>query len=243
MGIFKLGAAQAPAVWLEPHRIHAEGASRPIGGLPTLDQLAQTLVALPQGPTAWIVDDLYCPSLILRDIVELPSGDEGRDAFFRWRFNQHLGLDTPHAVQGTPLGDGAWLLAGLPEALRDEWMQEATRLGRPIHSLIPRWLWLYNRLAPTRETPGMLLSLCPHPGGTYTGTLVAWGRTLTLLRQWSDPAPPETWTAERILPTSAFLQRESRTPSDLHVWGAPQWPAGPLPHHLMPAELPTLETV
>lgn len=243
MSLLRLGAAQAPAVWLEPHRIHAEGTTKPLAGLPTPDQLAQSLMALPSGPTAWIVDDLYAPSLILRDIVELPSGDEARDSFFRWRFSQHLALDTPHSVQATALGDGAWLLAGIAESLRDEWMHEGTHLGRPIHSLIPRWLWLYNRLAPSRETPGMLLSLCPHPGGTYTGTLAAWGRTLTLLRQWSDPVSPEVWNAERVAPTSAFLQRESRTPSELTVWGAPQWPAGPLPHQVLAAELPTVEAL
>ena len=243
MTLFKLGASQASVVWLEPHRIHAEGTSKPVTGVPTLDQLAQTLVGLPPGPSSWIVDDLYAPSLILRDIVELPAGDEARDAFFRWRFNQHLALETPHAVQALALGDGAWLLVGIAENLRDEWMQEAVRLGHPIHSLIPRWLWLYNHLAPSRETPGMLLSLCPQPGGTYTGTLVAWGRTLTLVRQWSEPATPEEWNNERVFPTAAFLQRESRPPSDLTLWGAPQWPAGPLPHQLLPSDLPTVEVL
>lgn len=243
MSLFKLNASQAPAVWLEPHRIYAEGSQKPLAGTPTGDQLAQALTALPLGPTAWIVDDLYAPSLILRDIVELPSGDEARDAFFRWRFNQHLALDTPHAVQGISLGDGAWLLAGISEALRDVWMQEASHLGRPIHSLMPRWLWLYNRLAPTRENPGLLLSLCPHPGGTYTGTLVAWGRTLTLLRQWSDPATPEVWNNERVTPSAAFLQRESRSPHDLTIWGATDWPTGTVPHKVLPMELPVLEAL
>lgn len=243
MPLFKLSATQAPAVWLEPHRIHAEGSQKPLAGVPTGDQLAQVLMALPQGPTAWIVDDLYAPSLILRDIVELPSGDEARDTFFQWRFKQHLALETPHAVQGFSLGDGAWLLSGISEALRNEWMQEAAHLGRPIHSLVPRWLWIYNRLAGNRETPGVLLSLCPHPGGTYTGTLAAWGRTLTLLRQWSEPASPEVWNTERVSPSAAFLQRESRMPSDLTIWGAPDWPAGYLPHRLLPMELPTLEAL
>lgn len=243
MSLFQLSATQAPAVWLEPHRIHVEGSQKPLNGIPSGDQLAQALLTLPQGPTAWIVDDLYAPSLILRDIVELPSGDEARDAFFRWRFNQHLALDTPHAVQGFSLGDGAWLLAGIPEALRDQWMQEATQVGRPIHSLIPRWLWLYNRLAPSQEAPGLLLSLCPHPGGTFTGTLVAWGRTLTLLRQWSEPATPDVWNAERVAPSAAFLQRESRAPHELSIWGASYWPTGSVPHKVLPMELPTLEAL
>lgn len=243
MRFFSLSATQAPAVWLEPHRIHVEGTQKPLAGVPTGDQLAQALIALPAGPTAWIVDDLYAPSLILRDIVELPSGDEAREAFFRWRFNQHLALEAPHAVQGFSLGDGAWLLSGIAETLRDQWMQEAAHLGRPIHSLVPRWLWIYNRLAATRQTPGLLLSLCPHPGGTFTGTLLAWGRTLTLLRQWSEPAPPEVWNAERVSPSSAFLQREGRTPSDLTIWGATDWPAGLLPHRVLPMELPAQEVL
>lgn len=243
MSFFSLGASQAPVVWLEPHRIHAEGMSKPLGGPPTSDQLAQTLMALPSGPSAWIVDDLYAPALIMRDIVELPSGDEARDAFFRWRFNQQLALDTPHAVQATSLGDGAWLLAGVEETFRNDLMQEAAHLGRPIHSLVPRWLWLYNRLAPARETPGMLLSLCPQPSGTFTGTLAAWGRTLTLLRQWSEPATPEIWNHERVIPTLAFLQRESRPPADLTIWGAPHWPSCPIPHSILPGDLPSVEAL
>ena len=46
MSLFKLGPSMAPALWLEPHRIHTEGASKPLAGVPTLDQLAQALMAL-----------------------------------------------------------------------------------------------------------------------------------------------------------------------------------------------------
>lgn len=243
MSLFNLGTREASLLWLEPHRIHADAHDRPLAGPPTEDQLAQALTALPEGPTGWVVDDLYAPSMVLRDIVDLPAGDEAKEAFFRWRFNQHLALDTPHAVQALNLGEGAWLLAGMPESLRDAWTQEAMRMGRPIHRLVPRWLWLYNRLAPKQETPGLLLSLRAHPGGLYTGTLVAWGRTLTLLRQWSDPASPEQWNLERILPTAAFLQREARTPHALWIWGAAQWPEGSIPVHVLPQDIPAQEAV
>lgn len=243
MSGLSLRSIPAQVLWLEPHRILSEHHQKPLSGLPDPDQLAQALLALPEGPTYWVVDDLMAPAALLRDIVELPSGEEAKDAFLRWRYSQHLALEGPQAVQGLFLGEGTWLLAGLPEALRDQWTQEAMRLGRPIHALVPRWLWLYNRLAPTLEAPGMLLSLCPHPGGTYSGTLVAWGRTLTLLRQWSEPATPAQWNQERVLPTATYLQRESRAPQELWIWGATSWPAAAIPHHLIPQDIPAQEAL
>jgi hypothetical protein len=57
---------------------------------------------------------------------------------------------------------------------------------------------------------------------------VAWGRTLCLLRQWSEPLAPEGWIEERIAPSGAFLQRESRTPQQLFIWGASAWPESSL---------------
>jgi hypothetical protein len=189
------------------------------------------------------VDDLWGPSLLLRDIVTLPAGTDAREAFFRWKFSQSLALEAPHSVQALDLGDGVWLLAGIREELRESWLQMSVRLARPLHSLLPRWLYLYNRLAPSRELPGMLLSLCPHPGGGFTGTLAAWGRTLTLLRQWADPADPETWQQERVLPTAAYLQRDSRPPQELWVWGTGSWPEPGLPLHIIQPEIPTQEAL
>jgi len=58
---------------------------------------------------------------------------------------------------------------------------------------------------------------------------VAWGRTLCLLRQWAEPLDPEGWIEERIAPSAAFLQRESRTPQQLFIWGATAWPESNLP--------------
>jgi hypothetical protein len=238
-----LKATPASLVWLEPHRIIAGGKSRPLDGLPGEDRLGPILAELPQGPTAWIVDDLWGPSLLLRDIVTLPAGTDAREAFFRWKFSQSLALEAPHSVQALDLGDGVWLLAGIREELRESWLQMSVRLARPLHSLLPRWLYLYNRLAPSRELPGMLLSLCPHPGGGFTGTLAAWGRTLTLLRQWADPADPETWQQERVLPTAAYLQRDSRPPQELWVWGTGSWPDPGLPLHIIQPEIPTQEAL
>jgi hypothetical protein len=60
--------------------------------------------------------------------------------------------------------------------------------------------------------------------GRYSGTLAAWGRTLCLLRQWTEPLDPQGWNEERIAPSAAFLQRESRSPQQLFIWGAPAWP-------------------
>ena len=110
-----------------------------------------------------------------------------------------------------------------------------------MRSLQPRWLWLYNRLAASREVPGMLLSLCPASGGTYTGTLAAWGRTLTLLRQWTEPASPAAWVQERVLPSAAWLHRESRSPHELLVWGAPGWPDCGFPCRILDPAIPARE--
>jgi hypothetical protein len=197
---------------------------RPLSGFPTEDQLAQALAALPQGPTRWVVEDLWTPSVLLRDLTELPKGAEAQEAFFRWRFNQSLALDTPHFVQSLEVESGVWLASGIPEERREAMLQLGLRLDRTVHSLMPRWLYLYNLLAPSLDLPGILLSLSPTGSGRYAGTLVAWGRTLCLLRQWTEPLDPEGWIEERIAPSAAFLQRESRTPQQLFIWGASTWP-------------------
>lgn len=228
-------------VWIEPHRLLAGGRSRPNAGLPTEDQLAQVLSALPAGPTSWVLDDRWCPSLLVRNLVDLPSGAEPREAFFRWRYTQSLALQGNWSVQALSLGEESWLLAGISAETRESWLQLALRLQRPIHALMPRWLWAYNQLAPSREAPGLLLSLCDEGDGTYSGTLAAWGQQLTLLRQWPEGLNPEGWWAERILPSLAFLQRDARVPQELMYLGAPTWPDGPLPCRRFPSEIPTQE--
>jgi hypothetical protein len=230
-------------VWLEPHRVYAGGQFHPLAGVPAADDLARILATLPFGPTSWVVDDGWIPTLLLRDIVEIPQGAEARESFFRWRYSQDLLLEGPQFVQPLALEDHAWLLAGMPQPQRDAWVQTASAAGRSMRSLVPRWLWLYNRLAPAQEVPGMLLSLLPQGGGTFTGTLAAWGRSLTLLRQWTDPAPAEVWNQERVLPTIAYLQREARAPHALHVWGASHWPPCGLPAHILPSGIPTEESL
>ena len=230
-------------VWLEPYRVHAGGQYRPMADFPSEDQLAQAVSSLPQSPTKWIVDDLWAPALLLKDFLELPTGTEARENFLRWRYAQHLGLEEPQSVQATEVEENSWLLVGMPQALRESWLQLALRLRRPIHALIPRWLWIYNRLAPTRNGPGMLLSLCPNEDGQFTGTLAAWGRTLTLLRQWNEPMSAETWMEERVHPTAAYLQRENRSPQELLVWGAREWPESSLSTHLLPCEIPSQEAL
>jgi hypothetical protein len=190
-----------------------------------------------------VVDDLWAPSLLLKDVVELPKGIEAREAYFKWRFSQGLALEAPQSVQSLQLGEGSWLLAGVSEELRETWVQLGLRLGRPIHALVPRWLWVYNRLAPVQDVPGILISLSPVGGGKYTGTLAAWGRNLVLLRQWTDPAPPEIWMIERVLPSAAYLQRDGRPPQQLWIWGASSWPEGPLPTHLLQPDIPVQEVL
>jgi hypothetical protein len=243
MSTVRLGAKQASVVWLEPHRVHAGGQARPLTGPLTDLSLAKALEHLPAGPTHWVVDDAWIPSLLIRDIVEVPAGTEAREAFFRWRFSQSLALDAPQIVHALPLGENAWVLAGIQEATREAWLQVSLTLGRPLRSLVPRWLWLYNRLAPSRNVPGMLLSLCAMGDGTYTGTLAAWGRNLALLRQWTEPATADTWIQERVLPSAAYLQRDSRSPQELLVWGAPVWPECAIPLKILSPEIPAQEAL
>lgn len=228
-----LAPPDASLLWLEAHRVVAGTHRRPLSALPTDDQLAQALAALPQGPTRWVVEDLWTPSILLRDLTELPKGAEAQEAFFRWRFMQALALEVPHFVQALEVDPGVWLASGIPEELRETLLQLGLRLERNLHNLTPRWLYLYNLLAPSLDLPGMLLSLSPMESGRYAGTLVAWGRTLCLLRQWSEPLTPEAWLEERIAPSAAFLQRESRTPQQLFVWGAATWPESSLPTRIL----------
>jgi hypothetical protein len=230
-------------VWLEPNRVHAGGQYHLLSGGAADPMLTRVLGGLPMGPTQWVVDDAWIPTLLLRDIAELPAGTEPREAFFRWRYSQDLLLEGPQFVQALALEANAWLLAGMPQQLRDEWIALAAAVGRPIRSLLPRWLWLYNRLAPTRELPGILLSLAPQDDGKYTGTLAAWGHNLTLLRQWAEPADAEVWCQERVLPTIAYLQREARSPQEIQVWGAAQWPDCGVPVRILQPEIPAQESL
>jgi len=146
-------------------------------------------------------------------------------------------------VQALALEENAWLLTGMSQQLRDDWVRLATAAGRPMRRLVPRWLWLYNRLAATREVPGMLLSLSLQADGAYTGTLAAWGRNLILLRQWSEPASAADWCQERVLPTIAYLQRDARSPHELHVWGATHWPDCGVPAMMLQPEIPAQESL
>jgi hypothetical protein len=190
-----------------------------------------------------VVDDAWVPTLLLRDIVEVPAGTEQRESFFRWRYSQDLLLEGPQFVQALALDQNAWLLAGMPEQRRDEWIQLGLAAGRPIRRLVPRWLWLYNRLAPTREVPGMMLSLSLQDEGMFTGTLAAWGSNLSLLRQWTEPASADVWTQERVLPTIAYLQRDAHSPQELNVWGTARWPECGIPVRILQPEIPAQESL
>ena len=243
MRFFSFRATLGNIVWIEPNRMMAGGKIIFTDGLPTDDQLAQALTAIPAGPTKWILDDLMAPSMVMKDIVEVPKGTEARESFFKWKYAQALAIDGTQAVQGLSLGEQGWLLAGMPANLQENWINLAARLGRPLHAMVPRWLWLYNRVASTREKPGMLMSLYRADGDKFTGSIATWGRTLSLLRQWHDPADISTWMYDRIDPTIAFLQRDGRTPMELLIWGPSDWPLGVIPHKIFQYEIPSREAV
>ena len=243
MRLLSIKASQGNVVWIEPNRLVIGGKIRVIDGFPTEDQLALALTSIPAGPTKWILDDLIAPSVIVKDIVEVPKGTEARESFFRWKYGQSLAIEGAHAVQGLSLGEQGWLLAGMPLNLQEAWINLAAKLGRPVHAMIPRWLWLYNRAAPTREKAGLLLSLCQTDRDKFTGSIATWGRTLSLIRQWPDAANINAWTSDRIGPTVAFLQRDGRTPTEFLVWGPDDWPNGSIPHKVFQSIIPSHEAV
>ncbi|MDR1841906.1 MAG: hypothetical protein LBQ86_08310 [Holophagales bacterium] len=243
MSLFSIKAKQGNVVWIETNRLATGGKIRITDALATEDQLSLALSSLPTGPTKWILDDVIAPSIILKDIIEVPKGSEAREAFFRWKYGQALAVEGAYAVQGLSLGEQGWLLSGMPLDLQETWINLAAKLGRPLHAMIPRWLWLYNRAASTREKPGMLLSLCKAGGETYTGSIATWGKTLSLIRQWSDSADIRVWMSDRIEPTIAFLQRDGKTPMELLVWGPDDWPTGAIPHKVFQSLIPNQEAI
>jgi len=243
MRLFPIKASLGNIVWIEPNMIAIGGKVRITEGLPTEDQLALAMNSIPAGPTKWILDDIIAPSVIVKDIAEVPKGAEARESFFKWKYAQSLAVEGAYSVQGLSLGEQGWLLAGMPLALQETWINLAAKLGKPIHVMIPRWLWLYNRAASTREIPGVLLSLCQLENNKYTGSIATWGRNLSLVRQWSDAANINVWMSERIEPTIAYLQRDSKTPMELLVWGPDDWPGGPIPHKVFESIIPSQEAI
>lgn len=243
MKFFPFKATMGSVVWIEPNRLMAGGKVIATNGLPNEDQLAQALTHLPVMPTKWILDDIIAPSMVMKDIVEVPKGTEARESFFKWKFSQSLATEGSYAVQGLSLGEQGWLLSGILHDLQEKWINIAAKMGRPLHLMVPRWLWLYNKAASTREKPGMLVSLFQTEENKFTGSIATWSRTLTLLRQWPDAADIQSWTSDRIEPTLAYLHRDGRTPSEILVWGPDDWPAGTIPHKVFQSEIPNQEAI
>ncbi|MCL1892840.1 MAG: hypothetical protein FWG02_01215 [Holophagaceae bacterium] len=243
MKLFSLKPSIGSVVWIEPNKLVAGGKVITTTGLPSEDQLAQALTHLPAMPTKWIIDDNIAPSMVVKDIVEIPKGTEARESFFKWKFSQALAIEGNFAVQGLSLGEQGWLLSGIPFDLQETWINLAAKMGRPLHLLIPRWLWLYNRVAPTREKPGMVLSLLKTVDDKYTGSIATWNRTLSLLRQWPDATEIPNWISDRIEPTLAYLNRDNRTPAEILIWGPMDWPVGTIPHKVFQSEIPNQEAI
>jgi hypothetical protein len=243
MKMFSFKAKSGNVVWIETNRLVVGGRARTTDGIATEGLLTQALSLLPPGPTKWVLDDLIAPSVIVKDIAEVPRGGEAREAFFKWKYGQVLAVTGAYSVQGYSLGEQGWLLSGMPLELCESWIDLAARLNRPIHLMIPRWLWLFNRAAPTREAPGMLLSLCQTDGGKFSGSIATWGKMLSLVRQWQDSANISAWMYDRIEPTVAFLQRDGVVPTEMLVWGPDVWSNGPIPHKVFQPMIPSQEAI
>ena len=241
MSIMSLRSKRASVVWVDSNYICADGSCHSFFEANMMQQLVQVMVALPIKRTSWIIDDAWAPSLLLREIIEVPSDTSVRESFFRWRYTQDLALDIPMVVQSLDLGSNIWLLSGIQQGHLDTWNQLAKTSGCSICRLMPRWAWLYNYLAPTLEVPGLLLSLAAVGNEMFTGTLVAWKDSLVLLRQWTDSAPIEVWNNERILPSIAYLQREGCLPQKLYIWGSSHWPDCGISIQIIRIEIPTWE--
>lgn len=243
MNIMSLRSKYASTIWLEANRIYASGQFHYFSENSMLEEIAETLKKLPVTPTHWIVDDALMPSLLLHNVNEAPPDTDTKNAFFNWHYNQSLCLDSPHFVQALNVEENTWLLVGLHQDLMDSWLKLADSANRPICSLMPRWVWIYNRLASTQEAPGLLLSITSSDNKTFTGTLVAWGKNLVLLRQWQDPITIDDWNNERVIPTIVYLQRESCLPRELNVWGSADWPDCGIPIKIIQPEIPTQEFI
>ena len=243
MNIISFRLKHASTIWLEANHIYASGQFRHFSENSMLEEITKTLETLPIAPTYWIVDDVLMPSLLLHDVTEVPPDADTKDAFFNWRYNQSLCLDSPHFVQALNVEEDTWLLVGLHQDLMDSWLKLAESVNRPMYSLVPRWAWIYNRLASTQEAPGLLLSITSSDNKTFTGTLVAWRENLVLLRQWHDPITIDNWNNERVIPTIAYLQRESCLPRELNVWGSADWPDCGIPIKIIQPEIPTQEPI
>jgi hypothetical protein len=245
MGIMdmSLRLKHASTVWLEINRIYAGGQCYYFTENSMLEVITKALHALPAAPTYWIIDDLIMPALLLYNVTELPQDAVTRDEFLNWRYHQYLCLDLPHFVQSINIEQDTWLLVGLRQELMDTWLKLAESINRPIYSMMPRWVWLYNRLAPTRESPGLLLSIASSDGKSFTGSLIAWKKNLVLLRQWHDPISIDKWNDERIIPTIAYLQRELCSPAELNIWGSANWPDCGIPIKIIQPEIPTKELI
>lgn len=228
-------------VWIESGSARVGGNWHNISETDATQQLARAISMLPFKKTRWIVDDTLVPSLLLRELVDVPKSAEMRDAFFSWRYSQSLGLDDSQFVQALNLEKDTWLLSGIQQQKLDIWSQSAMIAGHSINQLVPRWVWLYNRLAPTREFSGILLSLGTLGNGTFNGTLIAWKDSIVLLRQWTDYVSIEEWNRDRVCPTIAYLQREGYSPQELHVWGSDYWPDCGISTKIIQPEIPVRE--
>src|SRR6516225_8814076 len=107
MRIMGTRSRQASMVWLEPQRVHAGGQFHLLPAGPAAEDLGRVLAGLPAGPTLWVVDDGWIPTLLLRDIVQLPSAAEEREKFFQWRYKQDLPTEAPQHVQALAMADNA----------------------------------------------------------------------------------------------------------------------------------------
>jgi hypothetical protein len=243
MNIMRSRSKYASVVWIEPKRVCVDSKYYNFCEKDTLHQLSQVIAPLPFKQTYWIVDDALVPTLLLHGITELSPDSRTRDAFFSWRYSQILGLDTPQIVQALKLEEAVWLLSGVDRQQFDTWNQLSIIAGHHICKLLPRWAWLYNRLAPTREVPGILLSLSAADNETFTGTLVAWKNNLFLLRQWTESASVDVWNMERVLPTIAYLKREGCSPQELCVWGSTCWPDCGIYTQIIQPEIPSREII
>jgi len=82
MDIIKNGSRYASIVWLGLDSVRVEGKCNHFSETDIIQQLAEVMISVPFKQTLWIVDDTLVPSLLLREIVDVPKSAELRDTFF-----------------------------------------------------------------------------------------------------------------------------------------------------------------
>ena len=229
------GSKHASMVWLEPRRVHAGGQFHPFPAPRPRTSWPGSWQGLPPGPTRWVVDDAWVPTLLLRDIVELPAGAEAREAFFKLALHPGPAPGRAPVRPGPRPGRERLAPGGHAPGPPGELGPGRRRRG-PAHA--PPRAPLALALQPAGAHPGGARACCcpcaPPGDGAYTGTLAAWGRE-------PPPAapvdrarpPPRPGTRSGCCPPSPTSSGTPARPRNSWCGAPPHWPDCGMPVRIL----------